>query len=302
MPEKNVNLNFFQLNPIDESVDADEYKKEIKAIAEMFNSPPTKFAQINLTEFHVNLYGNIEKQGDYFLGTLIKNQISSIPPSYDESTSTLAPLPLADHQGIAFSTSFLYDPSVRIVMIESVQNGIGIHLLCSFLNRNFKIPRIEPSIVINPSKLQEFLSMTVVSKFQVRIAKLQSGTIFSTKKNTALGKIIHSADETNTDYVDYALTARRSSTLKKSRILMLLKSFLKYEDTQEVQKLVVTGKENEDAESDTINFIEQKLRDYITVERHRLISSFEINDRYEKLLEVYHNHKPSLNVYKIKAR
>ena len=303
MADKKIALNFFQLNPETENPDTDEHKEQLKSIGDIFTQLPTSFQSIHLSESRVSIYGNIEKNGSYYLGTLIRNQISSIPPSFDEAASKLTKLPLGDEQGLAYPTSFLYDPNVRIVMIESVRNGVSIGTFCSFLNKNFHNgDKVHPSLVINPAKISEFNNMTMITKFQVKIARIQSGTIFNSKKNTSIGQIIHSSDNTNTDTLDYALSVRKkSSSLNPSKIRNLVNSFLKYDDSKEVRKLIITGKEDEDSTSDTINFIDQKLEDFITVKKERLIESFDINDHYTKLLEVYSNHKSSLSVYKVKS-
>lgn len=301
--KKRIALSFFQLNPDIENSNPVENSEELKKISEVFLTQPTATKPVKLSDSSVNFYGKVEKQGALFLGTVIKNQLSNIPPSYDEVAGIAAKLPLSSNEGLGYQTSFLYDPALRIIMIESVKNGVNVNVLCLLLQKNFDIPDIQASLVINPARLQEFYNMRVISKFQVKVARLEQGTIFNTKKNSSIGQIIHSADDTNTDLLEYTLGVRKKNkSLKRSKISTLIRSFLRYEETDEVKKLLVTGKEEEEGHSNSINFIEQRLTDFVFVKQERLIETFEVKERYEKLLDVYNKHKPSLQIYKVKRR
>ena len=295
MADKKIPLNFFQLNPITEPPTQDDVDK----VTKVFENLPAVLTPIKLSESNLSFYGNVEKRGNYYFGSVVKNQVNNIPPSFDEVSQTFAALPLGANQGLGYPASFLYDPKYRIVMIESTKNGVGISMLLGLISSNCGI-LIQPSLVINPSSLQEFYGMTIISKFQVKVAKIESGSIFKTKKNTSLGEIIHTTDDTNTDTLEYTLTkTKRKDSLKRGKISTLLRSLLKYDDEREVKKLIVMGKADEESGSETIDFIEHRLHDFIIVEKQRLISSFNPDEHYQKLLAVYQGH--DLSVYKVQA-
>jgi hypothetical protein len=298
MPEKTINLNFFQLVP--ESVDQENPNKQVQAIKNIFENIPAVFNSIPRTDGTVNLYGSIEKRGDLFLGTLVKNQTSDIPPSYDENNNDLQALPLGANQGLGYSTSFLYDPEVRIIMIESQRNGVSIGVLCSFLNHNFDVPKLDAGIVINPTEMANFLEMGSYNKFQVKMARLENGAIFNSK-NRAIGQIIHAADNTNTDTLEFSLTVKKKyDTLSLSKIRNFVNTFLKFKDSEEVTVLKVSGRSDEDAGSETIDFIQQRLKDNFTVEKVRLNSSFSVKEHYDKMIVAYNKHRGGLKIYKLK--
>jgi hypothetical protein len=303
MPEKVIALHFFQLQPIDEDESQEARINNIKSIQNVFEGTPEKWKPIVLSDGKVTMFGPVEKRKDLYLGTLIKNQLTSIPPSFDESDSKLEKLPLNANQGLAYQTCFLYYPELRIVMIQSVKNGVGIGTFCSLLNSNYEIPAVEPGIVIHPAKMKDFLAMGIITKFRVKIAKVQSGTIFKADRRTSLGQIISSSDHTNTDILEYSLSTRkRNESLAVKKIRSIVDSALKY-DNLEVKQLSVKGKEDEESDSDTINFIEQKLQDHMSIEKERLISSFQIAENYQKMVDVFEMHKKDLrDVYKIKAK
>jgi len=301
MAVKRIPLNFFQLVPLEEENEKEAGKAQLNAIKTVLATLPATFLPINLSESRVYLYGSIIQRNGLYFGTLLRNQVANIPPSYDETDAKLEPLPFSNTQGLAYQTSFLFDPTYRILMLESVKNGVGISTVCDFINLNYPNVSIQPALVIDPQKLQDFFNMTTISRFSVKIAKLESGSIFSNKTNTSLGQIIKSADKTNTDTIEYALTAHRKNSLNKGRISGLVRSLLRYNDTEEVQKLLVVGKEDDEGRRESIDLIDQKLRDSIEVERVRLISTFPVDEHYLKMEQTYATHKPHLSIYKTKA-
>lgn len=303
MPDKRINLNFFQLNPVDEHADPVVSAGQINQIETVFANLPAAPNPVILTESKVNILGQVENRNGIVLGTFIRNQTTGIPPSYDEANSAVSPLPLLDGQGLGYQTCFLYDPAVRILMIESTKNAIGMGVLCAFLQKNVNVPTLEASIVINPEKLQEFYDMTAIYKIHFKVAKLENGGVFKTNKNTSLGQVIHSADKTDTDTLEYTLTKTKrkdGASLAISKMKSIVKSLLRFEDTREVKTLVISGRQDDDSPTDTINFIEQRLKDSITVPQVRLIANFNIQDHYNKMEVVYAVHKAALNIYKIK--
>lgn len=296
--DKNINLNFWLLAPEKESPDAVEYTKQREEIKNVFNSPPASFQPLELFDSTVNVYEKIEQRGLYFLGTLIRNQIYDVPPKYDEQKLELSRLPVEVGQGLGYQTSFLFDPRYQIVMIESTNNCVGISTFCALLKKNFNLS-VDPRLVIDPAKMSAFNKMGVITKFKVKIASLQHGDLLRTHKRSAVGQIIHSADDTNTDTLEYTLSVgKRKSALNRERIRGLVRVFSKY-DEEEIKTLIVTGKETDESDSNTIDFIQQKLRERITVDRPRINTTFNVDLHYTKLIEAYDRH-PDLSVYKVK--
>lgn len=297
MPSKRVNLNFYQLNP--EKIENET--AQIKAIKNIFTEMPPEMHRVRRGDFSVSLYGDIEKREGVYLATLVHTQLSNIPPSYDDSRDVIKPLPLADGVGLGYQTNFLFDPTVRIVMIESVKNGVTVGGLCALLNRNFDLPMLDASLVINPSDMEKLNKMGTIKKFQVKIAKMESGTVFKGGKKS-LSQITASADNTNTDTLEYTITAgrRKGESLNVNKVLDWARGFFKYKDNKEVEKLVIVGKETDEDQSETIDLVKQRVKDFITIETQRLVGSFEASDRKGKLLEVYQMHRRGFEIYRLK--
>jgi len=144
-------------------------------------------------------------------------------------------------------------------------------------------------------EIKRLNSMTIIRKFTVKIAKLQYGTIFSSPKSS-IQKIIKAADNTNNSTIEYSITSPRlkNSSLTLGIIRQTVRDLLRFKDTEEVQKLEVTGKMGEDDANDIINFITNKYRITIEVERKRHSQSFALKEKYEAMENEYKAIRPEL--------
>ncbi len=297
MPNKKITIHFFQLCPEVET--EEEIIAGNEELMKLFDSIPANFQSIGYEDSKVNLFDDLKKRSGLILGTLIRNQISDIPPKYNDVSRNIEPLDLTKDQGLGYATCFLYDPSLRIIVIESIRNGVGIGTLCTFLEKNFSLTnKIEAKFVINPSDLTRFYEMGSIKKFEVKIARIEGGSIFNQKKKS-INQITSAADQTNTDVLEYSLSVNRGhDTLSLSKIRDFVSNLLKFKGSEEVKTMKVTGKSFDSKSSDTIDFIQEKMVDSIIVERVRVVQSFKTEDHYDKLIEVYRKHKKSLQVYK----
>ncbi len=297
--QKTVQVNFFQLSPA--STDPTEIKKDTAQIIGVLDGLSKDLRKLERGDGNVSIYGDIVKRGNCVLGTLVNNQMFDVPPRFDDETHALDPLHLSENQGLGYATCFLYDKNTNILMIESVKNGVGPITFVSFLRHNYSMPLFTPSIVINPKDIVNFYNMVTINKFHVKVARVEDGTIFKTKKKS-LGQIIKSADDTNTNMLEYKIqTGRKKKSLRLPKVRQWVKDFLDYKETEEVDILSVSGYDAED-HKDVIDFIKQRLKDSYKIEKHRIVGSFTILERHNNLYDIYLKHGEMLKkAYKVKV-
>jgi len=186
--------------------------------------------------------------------------------------------------------------------MESVRNGVSVLGLLGILANNVDLPKLDAATVINPAKMEEFYKMKYFKKFKVRIARLESGSVFSQKKKKAVMQVASSADNTNTDFLEYSLgVSKKGDSLNPAFIKNAVQGFLGFKDTEEVEVLEVAGKAEEDGRIEPINLIEHALKDRLSVDSVRLHGDFARDERFEQLIATYNNHKAALRrVYKLK--
>ncbi|TKK65422.1 hypothetical protein FC093_20135 [Ilyomonas limi] len=298
MAYKKINFDVFKLSAYN-SVD------DIIGFETVLLNVLSSYRPIHKNTGPISLSDAVKQHGKFIVGTLAHTQMNDLPNYRNTQTGETGQLPLNDEQGLDYNTSFLFDKELQMLALESKKNGVSLQLFCNFFQHNYDLNKLETEIVIDPIEMQKLQRMSVVKKFKVKIAKVANGEIFSDGgKRQSFGQIIDSADGTNTDTLEYVLTASRlkSDSLNVNKIKQFIRELLIFRDTEEVTKLELTGKEDEDAASYPINFIGSRVRFQIEVERKRFSESFALQEKYSLLKESYNKIRPNLlKAYKYKA-
>lgn len=290
---RDINLDFYQLIPTNK--DEEEREQNAKSFAETMKQLSESFTckPLKRTDDNIYLFGPFVKKGGLIMGTLVRNQTNDIPPSFDGQN--LAPLPFKGDEGLGYSTCFLYDPATNIVLIERPRGGVTVNALIKFLLFNIDLPKVEPAVVVNPVDLERFYRMNIITKFQVRIARVENGRILQGKGTKAVKQVAQSADDTRADKLEYSISAPAKKGLSLEKVRQMVSGFLKNNDDEEVEVLKVSGKVEEEGGSiHPIDFIQQRLRDKITVERKRLHGGFMVKEKQEQMHTVYGKHRQGL--------
>lgn len=298
MASKKINLKFYQLCPYEENLsDSKEEKDKIKAIFENLSSPLRAIVRYD-DEYKYAFRGELVNNSGLVLGCLLSVQKSNIPPIHDSKKDDLTSLDLPDDSGLGYESCFLYDPSSRILILESITNGVSIGAFCALLNRN-SITQVQAVMVVDPVELDKINKMSYIRRFSVKIAKVEDIDI---GKDKSVGQVLRSAKNTNTSELVYSLNAggKKFSTLNIDTIKTWAAELLGIKNKQEVLKLVISGKEDEDSSVKEIDLIKQWLKDHIKIDKERLVGSMDFKSRHDKLVEIFKKHKPSLRRYELK--
>jgi len=301
--EKTIHLNYFQLELDNLKEKADNAKR----ISAAFKASSKNYTTLVRAEddSRISLLGRklYSKNGGLIFGTLIHTKTRDFPFAFDDNSQTASELPIPDDQGLATGTSFLFDPEVNIVMIESVKDGVGIGAFCQFFERNLALESLDAGIVIDPADIQRLQSFKLISKVQFKIARLQGASPFKGEK-TALGSLIKTADATNTNILEMTMTSgrARNSTLLLSTTMAMIDEIRRHisKENKDVKKMLVTGRSSTDGYSAEIDLIKQRIRSEIKVEVVRKNNITSIEQRYNSLYSAYVEHKQKLHrAYKI---
>lgn len=297
---KSIRLDFYQIIP--KKSKKIEFSELCKSVSKAINSLPdsTNMKPLMRNDNQVDVYDNFQRNSSFIFGAFVKDQMADIPPKHDIRTRVTKPINLGESEGLAYLTCFLFDPSMNILVIEGGTNCISAATFCSFVMNNVDIPGIESAIVLNPIDIQKFMRMNFISSFKVKAAKIENGTLFNTPKDS-FKQVIDSADDTNTEYLEYKLTSvKKGNSLAPAKIKKWAQDLITYKDTKEIVELQVTGTETEDEHPLMIDFIKQRMRESISVERQRQIGSFYLKERFDKIDAAFSKHRQALlDIYRI---
>lgn len=282
MALKTLNFDIYKLKIVNENNDL------IRFETILLNKLPN-YKSLNKSSGPILIIGEIFKDGKFIYGTFAHNQMNELPPTLDTATGETSQLPIKDTQGLAYYTSFLFDPELQMIAFESNLNGVSLNSFCEFIEYNYSLSNpIESEIVIDPIEIQKLNKMGVIKKFQVKITKVENGEIFNSKKSS-FKQIIDSADGTNTNTIEYTLSSGRAknNSLSLNKLKQIVKDLMKYKETEEVEKLIITGRETEESSLDLIDFVSNKVRISFKVERKRFSTNFAIIEKYNLLTQEF---------------
>lgn len=294
MAIKRTTLNFFQLSPKEHTVFS------MSEISSFLNG-------LEFTEFKIDetsrrvliIKDNIIRNGmNCLTGAIYKIKMSDIPSSMNKETLALEQLPLDEISGLAEVTCFIIDPQINLLVIES-GTGVSEQALCKYIERNTEIPALGASYLINPGQVEEFYRMGSVYSFEAKMAKVNNGSLFSEGKKLAINQILNSADDTNTDVLTYKLevtpkTKKEKGSLNKATIARFIQNFLKFKESEEVEKLKITGSGDDDERPIVLELIKQRMHDKIEYEASERTKSYDIRVRISKMEDTYTRHRESL--------
>lgn len=301
--DKVITLNYYQLE-LDNLTDKAE---NAELIRNAFKSPPQAFTSLVREEDDGRislLNGQLSThENGLIYGTLIHTQFRDLPLEGSTADENFTELALGDDKGLGYDVSFLYDPAVNIVMIESVKNGVGMGVFCAFFEKNLRLQSLIATVVINPGQLNKFRSYKWFTKIHYKVARLQNNDSMKNERN-ALGDMIKAADKAGTNEMEVILSAGRykNATLVSQVASAVIESVLKYtsKDNKDVKKLLVTGKSKLNEYTDEIDLIKQRVTSQIKIELVKKNSLKGISEKYKALYSAYVEHKAGLHkAYKI---
>lgn len=293
MATKTINFNISKL--VLKNADG-----EIVNLAEVWDLNRTNYGDVLQNGSPISLI-EIKQEGKFIFGTLAHTQMSDLDPVMDSKTKKIiGEIPLEDTQGLGHFTSFLYDKELSMIVYESRQMGVTLSSFCKFFEKNYQTAPIETEFVLDPQELAKLDKLTLIRKFSVKIAKVENGSIFHNKKSS-FERIIKSADNTNTNTLEYTITADRGEGLTLNKVKQMTKDLFQYKGSDEVKKLEITGKETEEQAAEVINFVTNQVRVSIKVARERFSQSFTLKEKYALVEDEYMKSRPHLLLaYKLK--
>lgn len=295
---KKVSYNFFQLTP---KKNTKTTPSEIQKALQRIHDTGDCFYRQEVGN-KIIFVRNFNTKDGYFVGTLLVASSQNLPAKVDLDTLDVSRLPIGDREGIEKHGTFLIDPHANILVME--KSGVSSLQLCAYLSHCASLPKVQPSVIINPAKIQQFYNMTTITRFSVKIAQIEdSSSLFNGKDNgLSIDQVTDAADDTNTDELRYELAVSAQNkklhkSLNKTKIANFIKEFLGFKETREVRELKVTGEYlDEDGSSriSPIDLIQERLHDYIEIEEDRHSEIFNISLNHDRLIQIYAKHRKAV--------
>lgn len=233
------------------------------------------------------LNGPIATNGIYRTGSFKFIQMTDIPPTGSISGNTFQ-IPLNQNEGLAHYTSFFYDTQRGTLMVESTHAGTSSGGIAVYFQRNHQdVKDIKFNMVLDPTNEDKLSRMNIIKKIDIRVARYENGQVFDSR-NRSIKQITDVADSTDTNILEVKMSAgrKRDDSLSLPRTKQLIRSLRGWTSTQEVQKILVTGND-ENGDRVAIDFITDRVKIEVTLPRSRFVSDVTINRKIEAAIEEY---------------
>jgi hypothetical protein len=274
-----------------------------KTFSEILENPPVRQVTMAKKGNPFQLEGKIKKVNNLYYGTFCLIQKNELPTKAQFGKEPENIIDDEDEAGLGHYTSFMYDSTNGVIAIQSNRNGASANGLAAYFRRNYKVRDITLEIIINPDELEKLEKMSTISSFQVSIAKPENGTFAASGSKRSFSEINEIADKTNASILtlQVGIGYQKSSSLKRNSIISYVRSLLSRNQTLDVRKIEVKGRESDDDYIETLDLITNKVSIPITYTPPRTITPRFLSDILRKVIDNYSALKPKIDrVYKVK--
>lgn len=210
-----------------------------------------------------DLYGEIQRRRNgIYSGTFSLIQASEIPPKARLGEEP-EDLDLEDDEGLVHFTSFIYDSTNSIILVQNNRNGITASGIAAYFQRNFshEIRKIEFRVVINPAGIEKLQEVSEIRKMNLTIAGVEGGGILANDGvKRAVGELSSFADTSNAHTVNISLSmGYNQGSLNRNLIQRLFRAIGRSDQYGTVTKMEIVGRESDEDALRTIDFITNKV-------------------------------------------
>lgn len=251
------------------------------------------------------LDGTIRKTQGIYYGTFCLIQTSELPikAKFGQEPEDL----LSDDEdtGLGHYTSFFFDSSNNMIAVQNNRNGISANGIAAFFKRNYIFRDIQFEHVINPAELARLDNLTQIKSFEISIAKLENGAAFSKDTDSlSFKEVTKMADSTKANVFRLYLGVgyEKEDSLLKGGVKQYIRSLLGKQNVNNITKIEVRGRENDEESLEIIDLINNKIRFTVTLPKARSVNRGYVQKLVTSGITEYQKILPDLESFKIKAK
>jgi hypothetical protein len=266
----------------------------IKSIVENKIEDRQEFSRV-----HVCQYQHTEDE-EVIRFALATTRLTDFPSVGKPNETDLYDLNLAEGEGIAEMTHFVYFPKTKILVVEYNHRGPRIGSLISFLNKVStqlgleRQPHFFYKAIFNREMQSKLDKFSVVTKLEVAATKAQIASIKEVDDHllVALDSI---ANTGATDLVDLTISVKRKSRQdldpQKSFLNKLLGVLSKEKASN---KLKIVGVNTTTDRLEEIDLLKERLEQSVQVVRIGSGRKIDSNQMFQNMINAYHSQRSDL--------
>jgi len=288
---KNLNFDFFKVNmPPDADISFEKLLKDTINISgkdRTFAGP----------RYHIRLHAITPHKG-ILIGEVAKIRMTDIPEKMRLTWET-DPIDLDADQGLGETATFLYVPSLEVIIYQRNRDAVSYSAFCIYLEEMGDLQgTIDFDIIFEIEALRRLDEMKLIRRFDVQIAAPGNSQIFadlnlSPKELTGL---MNTSPKIKASF-SFSMGHQKGGSLLTKDVVDICKKVFKrkidHGAPNEDVKLLVSGKGDADANTEVIDLFHDRMKEHCEVD---LGSSREISREKKQniVYEVWKRRKSEL--------
>ena len=301
---KETNVYYYQLFPTDDVLRDDVEKFYKDCDQKIFNKiSNSNYIKIDHSDGYVNLYNREERNNRYVLGTFVYNQITNIPPSFNDVENKPSALKIGKFDGLGFDSSFIYDRKTRIIGLESKKPGTSLKSVEDFVNKNFELANTCFKFVVLPDEYKKFLNATEYSRLEMDLAIPNNAMGILKPNEINSNKILQVMQDLKGSNAKIIISNGRSkkNSLSLENVRQLVQWLYKTDEKENlVRNLRITGVDVDSENYQVFDLISNRLITQLQIEKTRTIGQFQIKVKYDQLEGDFLKYREELEKLQIK--
>lgn len=211
----------------------------------------------------------LEQAGDLLFGLNIRVRMDRLPQRA-RLDRTVRELDLAEDEGLGEETSFAYSPRHGVLMLQRNGSGTRASTLLWYLEQTTGIAPIELRPVIGEEAMRKLQRMGIVRRFEVALASGQNpGNLRG--QGHSVDRMIELLDAHAAATISVTMgmgKGPRKRSMNIQSVVELVRSLFRIRsgDESSVQRLVVTGRVDEEEPQEPLDLLTNRVQERIGVE------------------------------------
>ena len=272
--------------------DVDGARFDISGLILQVSELPFVQRRVDFGDSFVCLH-DVRAEGEIILGGVLKARMTDVPEKVSRNDGLPRDLGLLADEGIVHRAHFYYDPAHCVLLLQrdrNVRPPAFVHSVAAPSHRDFGL-----SLIFKRDALQRLNRMQVVRKISFKVARpADPGALV--REDASAGHAIELLNDLGGVEVDVKVSVGRSRRVSLHRNPALrIANLLFNHRGNEVQRIVVSGKEDPGAATETLDLLEDRLVFAAPVDqRGRRIDTHECQ---RLLVQAYREHADYLAGY-----
>ncbi len=162
---------------------------------------------------------------------------------------------LEDDEGIGEETAFLYDPAINVLVLQRNRSGVSEKRLVTYFAQKGETGPIALDPVVNHDVLDRLERMQTVRSLEVRVAGFEHADVYRGQTRAVEGMIGISEELSAPSLTIQATMGRQTGGLRNAIDFVRRLVHIPGQTPQEVQKIQVSGKEHDAADTEVLDIL-----------------------------------------------